>query len=259
MASPEFLDPYLDPETGLLRNKVDARTQAAVDEAEGDLSFARLVQLMDRPSKATGELDELRAIHRQLFQDVYEWAGQPRTVDIRKNVEGAEHFLPVSMIRRAASYAAEELRADGMLFGMDRDRFVDRLAHHYDQFNYVHPFREGNGRTQRVFWSRVARDAGWQIDWRGVHGSTNDAACRAASERQDLGPLREMFGRIVTKAAPAGDRDAHWSGAERARLSFPTSAAGATRQQPAATSDGPQSRGPAVPPRGRRGTGREAR
>jgi cell filamentation protein len=232
MASTEFVDPYRDPQTGLLRNKVGARTQVALDEAEGDLSFARLMQVLDHPPRPTGDLEELRAIHRHLFQDVYEWAGQLRTVDIRKNVEGAEFFLPVSMIDRAAGYAAEELRADNMLREMDRDRFIDRLAYHYDQLNYVHPFREGNGRTQRVFWNRVARDAGWQMDWRGIQGSTNDLACRAASERRDFEPLREMFDRIVTPAPPAGDRDTAWCAAEQAKLSFPTPAGGARRPGP---------------------------
>ncbi len=242
MASTEFVDPYLDPETGVLRNKVGARTKVVLDDAEGDLSFARLMQLMDRPPKATGDLDELRAIHGRLFQDVYEWAGQVRTVDVRKNVEGAEFFLPVSMIDRAAGYAAEELRADNNLRGLDRDRFIDRLAYHYDQFNYIHPFREGNGRTQRVLWNRVARDAGWQLDWRGVRGSTNDRASRAASEQRDFGPLREMFSGIVTKDTPPAERDAAWRAAERARLSFPTPAARATQQRPDGPSSGPRAR-----------------
>lgn len=236
MASTEFVDPYLDPETGLLRNRVAARTKVALDEAEGDLSFARLIQLMDHPPKATGDLAELRAIHRHLFQDVYEWAGAVRTVDVRKNIEGAEFFLPVSMVDRAAGYATEELRAENYLRGMDRDQFIERRAYHYDQVNYVHPFREGNGRTQRVFWNRVARDAGWQLDWRGVHGSANDRACRAASEQRDFGPLREIFRQIVTKATPPAERDAAWRAAECARLSFPTSATRAVQQRPDAPS-----------------------
>ncbi len=255
MASTEFVDPYLDPQTGLLRNKVGARTKVALDEAEGDLSFARLIQLVDRPPKPTGDLDEFRAIHRHLFQDVYEWAGQLRTVDVRKNVEGAEFFLPVSMIGRAAGYAAEELRGDNALRGMDRDRFVDRLAYHYDQFNYVHPFREGNGRTQRVFWNRVASDAGWQLDWRRVHGSRNDAACRAASERRDFGPLREMFDQIVTKSTPAGQRDDAWRVAERAQLSFPTSATRAVQHRPDGPSSAPQARSTYLPGHGTGGRG----
>lgn len=81
------------------------------------------------------------------------------------------------MIGRASSFAAEELRNDNVLRGMERSQFIERLAYHYEQFNYIHPFREGNGRTQRVFWGRVANDAGWQLDWRNVHGSTNDRAC----------------------------------------------------------------------------------
>jgi cell filamentation protein len=256
MDSTEFVDPYLDPDTGLLRNKVGARTKVALDEAEGDLSFARLIQLMERPPRATDDLAELRAIHRYLFQDVYEWAGEVRTVDIRKNVEGAEYFLPVSMIGRAAGYAADELRADNSLRGMDRDQFIDRLAYHYDQFNYVHPFREGNGRTQRVFWNRVARDAGWQLDWRGVQGTTNDEACRAASERRDFGPLRDMFDQIVTKAAPVTDRDDAWRAAERARLSFPTSATRVVQHRPEPPSGPPQARSTELPGRGFGGTAR---
>jgi cell filamentation protein, protein adenylyltransferase len=92
--SEEFLDPYLDPETGVLRNLAGARIKESLEDAEGSLSFARLVQLMDCPPKPTGDLAELRAIHRHLFQDLYDWAGQLRTIDIRKNVEGAEFFLP---------------------------------------------------------------------------------------------------------------------------------------------------------------------
>ena len=131
----EVLDPYLDPDTGLLSNLVGARTKADLEAAEGALVFARLVQLVDHPVPATGDLDEFRAIHRHLFQDVYAWAGQLRTVDLRKNVDGADFFLPVVMIGRASQYAAEELQGDRMLSGLDRERFIERLSYHYDQWN----------------------------------------------------------------------------------------------------------------------------
>jgi cell filamentation protein len=169
--SEEFLDPYLDPETGILRNLIGARTKKSLEDAEGSLSFARLVQLRDRPAKPTGDLAQLRAIHRHLFQDLYDWAGQIRTVDIRKNVD-------------------------------------------------IHPFREGNGRVQRVFWNRIALAAGWQLDWRPVHGDVNDRASRAASDQRDLGPLHAMFDQIVTPAPPARNRGRTWREAERQRMSF---------------------------------------
>ena len=203
----EFTDPYLGPATGQLRNQLGATTRAELDAAEGALTFARAVELGDTPAPATGDLAEFRAIHRHLFQDVYEWAGELRTVDLRKNVAGAEHFLPVSMIDRAAGFAADELRSDGMLRGMPRDRFVDRLSYHYDQWNYIHPFREGNGRTQRLFWNRVAADAGWNLDWRSVQGTVNDAASRTAAESRDFGPLRAMFDQIVTERDDRDRRD----------------------------------------------------
>lgn len=190
-------DPYLDPAAGILRNRLGIRTQQQLDIAEGDLALPAMLELIDSPPPPTGDLAELCAIHRELFVDVYEWAGEIRTVDLRKNVEGAKFFLPVSMIERSAGFAADELRDDNMLRGLDRDKFVMRLAHHYDQFNDVHPFREGNGRTGRVFWDRVSRDAGYRLDWREVSGQVNDRASRVASEARDLRPLQAMFNPIA--------------------------------------------------------------
>lgn len=194
----DFVDPYLDPDTGILRNLVGAQTQSELDMAEAELSWARLADLRSARIKPTGDLAELRTIHRYLFQDIYAWAGQIRTVDLRKNVDEGEFFVPVAMIERAAGFVADELREDDYLQRMNRVAFIARLAHHYDQLNYIHPFREGNGRAQRAFWNRVARDAGWQLSWIGVAGEVNDAASRAAAERRDLEPLIAMFEQVVS-------------------------------------------------------------
>jgi cell filamentation protein len=196
----EANDPYLDPSTGVLHNLVGARTPDALAEAEADLVVARAAQLAFRPVAPTCDLAEFRAIHRHLFQDLYAWAGEVRKVDIRKNLAGAQPFLPASVISRAADFAADELRRDKMLRGLRRSELIDRLSHHYDQWNHIHPFREGNGRTQRLFWSRVAADAGWELNWLEVTGAANDDACRIASERGDLTPLNRMFARIVRPA-----------------------------------------------------------
>jgi len=204
---PEIVDPYLDPTTGVLRNEVGALTRADLASAEGALAFTRAVELVDNPVPATGDLTEFRAIHRHLFQDVYDWAGELRTIDMRKQTEGAEFFLPVPMIDRAATFAAGELRDDRMLRGLDRPRFIDRLSYHYDQWNYIHPFREGNGRTQRLFWNRVAADAGWNLDWRSVQGEVNNEASRIATEQRDLRPLHKMFDDIVTRRDDDGRGD----------------------------------------------------
>lgn len=200
-------DPYIDPATGVLRNLVGAKTKVALEEIEGDLSFARLVQLVDHPVAPTGDLDELRAIHRHLFQDVYAWAGELRTINMRKSVPGADLFLPVELLWAAAGNAFMQLREDNMLTGLSREQFVERLAHHYDQVNYLHPFREGNGRTQRLFWDRIAVNAGWVLDWSKTTGQVNDDACRIATRDSDLSPLKRMLDEIV-RDLPADGRAA---------------------------------------------------
>ncbi|WP_228508639.1 hypothetical protein [Herbiconiux sp. VKM Ac-1786] len=72
-----------------------AVTATELAEAEADLSFARAVELLDHPVVPTNDLNEFMAIHRHLFQDVFDWAGQVRSVDVRKDVPGAQFFLPV--------------------------------------------------------------------------------------------------------------------------------------------------------------------
>lgn len=196
MAMTELTDPYHDDSGEVLRNLVGATSTADLAVAEADLVFARTVQLDTVDLPGTRDLAELQAIHRQLFQDVYAWAGELRTVDIRISDEG---FLPVVALDRASGIAAMDLKSERYLRGMQREQFVARLAHHYDQFNYIHPFREGNGRTQRVFWSRVAQDAGWELDWTQTDGETNDQASRVAAEERDLGPLTKMFERVVAE------------------------------------------------------------
>lgn len=95
--------------------------------------------------------------------------------------------------------AADELQADDYLRGVDGPTFITRLANHYDQFNYIHPFREGNGRTPRWMWDRVSRDAGWRLSWIGVTGAVNDAACRIPADDRDLAPLIDLFDQVVAR------------------------------------------------------------
>jgi cell filamentation protein len=198
MASADGPDPYLDPDTGILRNLVGASSEQELSAAVADLPAARQLQLLAHPPKPSRDLDEVRAIHRALFQDVYDWAGQVRVVDLRTMTEGAEPFLPVRSIERASMFFAAELRRDTMLRGLSRDQFVQTLPYHYTNLNSIHPFRAGNGRAQRVFWSLVARDAGWHLDWRAVRGEVNERASQASREQLEFGPLVEMFDAITT-------------------------------------------------------------
>lgn len=154
------------------------------------------------PLEVTGSLDDFCAIHRYLFRDIYSWAGKIRTVEIRKAAKQSEYFLPSSNIPMGVAWAQEELRKDGMLRNMELSQFAECLSYHYDNYNFVHPFREGNGRTQRLFWTVLCHGAGYDLDWREVSGEENDEASRAAAEERDFSKLVGIFERISHQCDP---------------------------------------------------------
>ena len=84
-----------------------------------------------------------------------------------------------------------------MLRELNGEKFAELLAYHFDNYNFVHPFREGNGRTQRLFWTFLCHDAGYDLDWRKVSGEENDEASRLAAEDRDYAGLIRIFRRIA--------------------------------------------------------------
>jgi cell filamentation protein len=102
-------------------------------------------------------LEHLMQFHRALFGDIYEWAGELRTVNIHKagSMFAAHQFLGdemTSLLRRLAQ--------DNWLRGLQRRAFIEKLAFYYGEINARHPFREGNGRTQRTFLRQLSASAG---------------------------------------------------------------------------------------------------
>ena len=82
------------------------------------------------------------------------------------------------------------------LRGLPREPFVDRLAHYFAEVNAIHPFREGNGRTQRAFFHQLCRMAGWPIDWTNLDPEANIAASMT-SLHGDNGPLRSILEPLI--------------------------------------------------------------
>ncbi len=195
-----FVDPYYDESIGDLRNLLGAKSSPELKELEPQIVFANELELESVGVPRTNDLKELLLIHKQLFQNVYDWAGKIRTVDIKKNDDNSEYFLIVAKITDAANYVFIELAKENYLQNLPEENFVKMLAYFYDQLNYIHPFREGNGRTQRIFWSRVAKNAGYELDWSLVTGNENDEASRQAAEEMDISSLESMFSKIVKQA-----------------------------------------------------------
>lgn len=158
-------DPYLDKDTGVLRNLLGIKNQAALDQAESSLSFLRTSELCEQALQGNFDLSHLQAIHQRLFCDVYDWAGQLRLVEIQKgNTDFARHMV----IESAAKQLFGQLAKEQHLHRLDADRFSQRAGHYLGEINVLHPFREGNGRAQREFIAQLALQAGHPIDWTGI-------------------------------------------------------------------------------------------
>jgi cell filamentation protein len=151
-------DPYTYPGTDTLRNRLGITDDKTLMEAERRLTLARGAEAARLTFPATA--DGYRALHRHLFQDLYDWAGQDRTVNIAK---GGSSFAHVPYIARELDKRFADTRAGDALKGLARDEFFDRLGNHINEINAIHPFREGNGRTMRHHAAQLARDAGHPI------------------------------------------------------------------------------------------------
>jgi cell filamentation protein len=197
-------DPYLIPGTNVLRNLAGITDGQQLTLFENELVTIRYSELTKIPLKAEGTVVQLQWIHHYLFQDVYEWAGQIRTIDMSKG--GGSVFQPLQLFTTGVQYAETMLQKDHMLQGLNREQFVERLCVNFDNFNTLHPFREGNGRAQRVFWTFVARDAGWGLDWSQVGKRENDYASYIAHENVDYTLLEAMFNKIVAPLPLEQDR-----------------------------------------------------
>jgi cell filamentation protein len=195
-------DPYAYPGTNVLRNRLNLRDASELERQEAILTAARLMELAESPLPGSYDLAHLRAMHGHIFDDIYPWAGEIRTVAIAKQ---DEMFALPQHIEPYLSGVLDQLPSENNLAGLDRDPFLDRLSHYLSEINATHPFREGNGRTQRAFIGQLAEQAGHPISWERVDRERNIEASRAA-HRGDSGPLRDLLADAVDQRA-RDDRD----------------------------------------------------
>lgn len=155
-------DTYCYPGTDVLRNKAEITNAEDLDAYEGEISTLRSIEILENPIAGQFDLAHLQRIHLALFQDVYDWAGKIRTVDISR---GNSRFANVRFIESAANNIFNRLARENWLKGLDADSLSKRLAHYLSEINALHPFREGNGRVQRIFISQLSQSAGFQLDY----------------------------------------------------------------------------------------------
>lgn len=160
-------DPYVYPRSQVLKNRFDLTDQAALDRAEADAVAMRSVLLQANPLKGNFDSQHLKRIHQYLFQDVYDWAGQVRTIPMAKadyiGTSQVTRFVPPDLIDEQLRELFEGLALDGFLKGLQRRDFAEKIAVLFAEINRIHPFREGNGRAQRQFVRQLSTGVGYRL------------------------------------------------------------------------------------------------
>jgi cell filamentation protein len=188
-------DPYVYPGTNVLRNHFGIRDATELAEREAAHTAIRIAELERRFMPGDYDTVHLQAVHRKIFGDLYPWAGELRTVQIAK---GESMFALPQHVASYLTGVLSDLANEDRLHGLERDEFVTRLVHYYAEINAVHPFREGNGRTQRAFLGHIATKAGHPIDWTGLDPDSNIQASRE-SHRGNNEQLKKLLDGLVAE------------------------------------------------------------
>ncbi len=186
-------DPYLYSGTAVLRNKLGILAAAQLDVVEREIVTQRA-----RYGVPQGRFDlkHLRAIHRHLFQDIHDWAGNIRTVELAK---GGARFQFVRFIETGMHDVHRRLTASHFLRKLTAAEFAASAGVIIGDVNHVHPFREGNGRAQLLYLEQLAEQAGHHFDIIRLDPRRWMEASRAAN-RGNYGAMAAEIGLAIQPA-----------------------------------------------------------
>lgn len=186
-------DPYVYSTAEVLINLLGITSSEELENAEADLTAAIIASISDEPASGNFDLDHLKNIHWELFHAIYSWAGEIRVVEIGKE---ETRFANAAIIEQAAQELFSKLHTQRLLKDLPRDEYAANLAHYYSEVNVLHPFREGNGRTERVFFSQLTAVASYRLAWERMSAKENIDACIAAYNGDEK-PLAAMLGKLL--------------------------------------------------------------
>lgn len=161
-----MVDPYTDEHAGVLRNLLGLTTQRDLEDAEADYVSLRLRELADRPLPGDYDLQHFLAMHKYIFQDMFDWAGKIRTVNIYKEepVLGglSVEYSKVEEIATGLIKVLEEMHRYNWREKSVTQQ-VPQLAGNLADLWRIHAFREGNTRTTITFICQFADENGMAL------------------------------------------------------------------------------------------------
>lgn len=193
--------PYYDFEhytykNGILKNKFNIKDQKTLDIQEAKIVTAKLSQLAYSPIKGDFNLLHLQKIHYFIFNPIYKWAGKIRTCNLIKD---DTFFTTPSRIIPELNKLFLEIKKENYLIGLNKSEFVKRLAYFLGEINVHHPFREGNGRTQRTFIKFLAESAGYEISFSNISQKDMINASIQAYKEQKYNLMEDLIVKSISE------------------------------------------------------------
>ena len=185
-------DHYCYAGTSVLRNKLNIRDSATLESAEKEITSLTIEYIHFR--RPPYDLRYMQELHRDLFSELYEWSGELRNVDISK---GSTRFCNWTRIVPEVQKIFSDLENANWLIRLSKNKFCEKLAEYYCELNVIHPFREGNGRVQRLLFEHLALSAGYDLDWADIQPNEWIKA-NIDGFNVNYGTMADIFKRIVT-------------------------------------------------------------
>ncbi len=161
MEASSFDTVYCYPGTEVLINNFGEHDPKVLSQLERMCTAARIVDLLKKPVSGNFDLTHLKKIHHYIFQDIYSWAGQFRMINISKELL----FCDVNFIEKELNKLFLKLKGENYLKDCSEDNIAAKAAYYLGEINAIHPFREGNGRTQREFIRELLLPTGFYVDY----------------------------------------------------------------------------------------------
>ncbi|WP_267523096.1 Fic/DOC family protein [Campylobacter sp. MG1] len=151
----------------ITKNKLGISDYKKFENASKNLTIIRAHTLIKNPIKGKFDYKHLKAIHKHIFQDVFSWAGKDRyELGLYSAMfKGNSMFCAGKFIPSEANRIFNNLAKKNYFMDIKNiDDFAVNLAEFLGDLNALHPFREGNGRTERIFVNELAKNAGFKLD-----------------------------------------------------------------------------------------------
>lgn len=187
---------YCYHNSDVLKNKLNIRSDKELFIAEREFVSYRMAILLDKPQKGNFDFEHLKSIHKTLFQDIYYWAGVPRTCNIAKT----NLFCLATYIETYAKDVFGKIADNYYYLNLDYNNKIKALAELFADINALHPFREGNGRSQRLFIKQLANIIGVNLDFTKVN-EKEMIISSSESISGDMEKLIAIFNRIANQTS----------------------------------------------------------